>query len=597
MSIESQASPQSELALLEHALGLDNAGGKESRQTTQHTFAVSYLRVSSQRQMTTAVDLDKDGNSVATQREATTILSRKYNTSIIKEFLEPAQSAQSIDKRKVFKELLKFLRENPQVKYVLIYARSRAFRNHIDAALTKRMLKLMDVRLISATDDFGEGHEAEAMEGITDIFNELQVRKSGDDIRDKLLHKVKNGGTVGRARIGYLNVRKDYAGQLVNTIDIDPSRAPLIRWAFEAYASGEYSIARLHRELSEQGLTTRPSKKWTQKMISDSQLAALLADPYYVGYIRYKGQLYKGRHEPLIPASTFVKVQSVLEYRRARHQRDKIHQHFLRGLLTCSVCHEKGSTRRLVFARTKGRNDYYDFFLCTGRLDNDCTLGAVRVADAEAAVFEEVRRLTIDVEELAELRREFRDFVTSSQQAEQEQRANYRRQLARLSVKEDNLLNLVADGVVASKKARERLIELAVQQDELRQKLIDVDDALERGAKSLSLHLDLLERPADYFQHSPDTERRRIVETFFKALRVGKEAEPRVQTTITPVLREPTAQLQSIRPSNVLTKQNRPHQNDGGDPETTNPQNLWVNGLHKYNLVGALGLEPRTKGL
>lgn len=194
-----------------------------------------------------------------------------------------------------------------------------------------------------------------------------------------------------------------------------------------------------------------------------------------------------------------MKVQSVLEYRRGRHQRDKIHQHFLRGLMTCSACHEKGLTRRLVFARTKGRNAYYDFFVCTGRLDNGCTLGAVRVADAEAAVFEAVRRLTISPSDLANLRREFRHFVASSQQAEMEQKANYRQQLSRLGVKEDNLLNLVADGAIASKKARERLIELAVQQDDLRQMLNEIDHVFERGAKSLSLHLDLLERPADYF--------------------------------------------------------------------------------------------------
>jgi hypothetical protein len=36
--------------------------------------------------------------------------------------------------------------------------RSRIFRNHIDAATTKRQLENLGVKLISAKEDFGEGY-------------------------------------------------------------------------------------------------------------------------------------------------------------------------------------------------------------------------------------------------------------------------------------------------------------------------------------------------------------------------------------------------------------------------------------------------------
>ena len=41
-------------------------------------------------------------------------------------------------------------------------------------------------------------------------------------------------------------------------VEIDPDRAPLIRWAFETYAWGETSVTGLLRELTARGLTTVP---------------------------------------------------------------------------------------------------------------------------------------------------------------------------------------------------------------------------------------------------------------------------------------------------------------------------------------------------
>ncbi len=183
--------------------------------------------------MHTAIDIDADGNSIATQRDLCRKRCKRLKAPIVHEFVEPGNSAQSIAKRPVFRQLLSFIEENPEVGYVVIYMRSRIFRNQADAAITKRILAGMGVKLISAKEEFGDGYMADAMEAITDIMNEVQVRQSGEDIKQKLLHKAKNGGTVGRAKLGYKNVRKDFDGRLVNTIAIDKKRAPLVRWAFE----------------------------------------------------------------------------------------------------------------------------------------------------------------------------------------------------------------------------------------------------------------------------------------------------------------------------------------------------------------------------
>ncbi|MGH3712179.1 MAG: recombinase family protein [Micromonosporaceae bacterium] len=176
-------------------------------------YGIDYLRVSSKRQLDTAADVDPDGNSVNTQREYCQGKAKTMGVVLKKEFIEPGTSAQSVDKRPVFRELLAYLKDHPEIRYVFIYMRSRAFRNFTDAAITKRQLLGMGVKLVSAKEDFGEGIMADAMEAVTDIMNEVQVRLSGQDIATKMHNKARNGGTLGRAKLGYANSRLDIEGR------------------------------------------------------------------------------------------------------------------------------------------------------------------------------------------------------------------------------------------------------------------------------------------------------------------------------------------------------------------------------------------------
>ena len=323
--------------------------------------AVIYLRVSTPRQLHTAADLDEDGNSIATQRVEALRKAHTLQATVVREFVEPGQSAQTIAKRAEFKKMLLYLDEHPEVKYVVIYMRSRVFRNFTDAAITKRELLQKGVRLMSAKEEFGDGYMADAMEAITDIMNEVQVRMNGEDVKVKMAHKVEQGGSVGRAKLGYLNVRKDYSGRLVNTIDVDPERGQLVAWAFEQYATGQYSISQLCSLMEEQGLTTRASPTRSERPVSNSRLAGVLRDPYYTGVNRYKGKLYVGRHEALISKDTFLKVQEILDQRNRQGDRDIVHFHYLKGVLYCGECLQAGRRSRLLYSQNTGNGGMYEY--------------------------------------------------------------------------------------------------------------------------------------------------------------------------------------------------------------------------------------------
>ena len=72
--------------------------------------------------------------------------------------------------------------------------------------------------------------------GIMSSIAEFYSRNLATEVTTGLPQKLAQGGTPGRAPIGYLNVRKtDERGREVRTVEVDSERAPLITWAFEQY--------------------------------------------------------------------------------------------------------------------------------------------------------------------------------------------------------------------------------------------------------------------------------------------------------------------------------------------------------------------------
>ncbi len=167
-----------------------------------------------------------------------------------------------------------------------------------------------------------------------------------------LTRKAATGGTPNRAPIGYLNVHvRDENGRDIRTVQIDPERGPLICWAVQAYASGNWTISQLHHELIARGLTSLPTPKRPAKPMSLSSLHRMLGNPYYKGDVIYRGVKYAGSHEPLVPPEVWYQVQYVLTAHNTAGDRTQRHDHYLKGTLYCGSC---GS--RLLISNAKSRN-------------------------------------------------------------------------------------------------------------------------------------------------------------------------------------------------------------------------------------------------
>ena len=482
--------------------------------------AVTYLRVSSKRQMDTAADIDPDGNSIATQREACRRKADHLGATIVEEFVEPGTSAQTIEKRSIFRQMLGYLNEHPDIDYVVIYMRSRAFRNLGDAVLTKRRLEQMRIKLVSAKEDFGEGIMADAMEAVTDIMNEVQVRMSGEDIKIKMRHKAENGGTLTRAKLGYKNIRVEHEGRLVNTIGLDQERAPLVRTMFELYATGEYSIERLSDAVADLGLTTRPTRRNASQPVATSHIHRMLSDPYYTSVVVYQGEMYPGRHEAIVGRDLFDRVQEVLATRSTRGQRDRKHFHYLKGLLYCERCRAAGRTSRLVYGESTGASGRkYPYYVCMGRQRGGvCDLPNLPVHLVERAVARYYPTLAFGEDFSQAAVRAIHGVMTDEKRTVQDLHDGFRKRLKELEVQEERLLDLATDGDLPKAKIKQRLRRIQIDRERAQEGLRETGEQLAVGAQVLLTYAQLLEEPAALYEIAPPAVRRQLNEAFFQRL-------------------------------------------------------------------------------
>ena len=566
--------------------------------------AVIYLRVSSVGQVNT--DYDPEGISIPAQREACRRKAAQLGVEIPAdgEYVEPGRSGTNMEQRPAFQAMLERLRTERDVKYVIVYKLSRMNRNRVDDALVLVSLRRYHVTLISATESIDETPVGQLMHGILAAFNEYRSAEDGADIRYKMREKAKRGGTLGRAPIGYINVRERFEGREVRTVVIDDSRGPLVRQAFELYATGEYTLDRLQQTMADQGLSTRPTAKWPEQPVSLNTLHVMLHDPYYIGVVEYDGETYPGRHEPLIPLPLWERVQEVLDVRSQRGSRDRVNQHYLKGLLFCGRCQAAGRQHRLIYTIAKGRRgESYAYFLCRGRQEHVCELPYLSAQRVEDEVGREFARLQLPSGFADTVLEKITEVLADEQQTTRTLRRNLTQELARLDVREERLLDLAAEGTLSQVKIRIRLTQLTQDRARITDELGKVDIQLSDGAELLRLAIQLLADPGRLFQRADDPNRRRLTQTFFERLYVDDEG------VSSAVLRPPfddlaeasAAYLRPARtPAELLVIRNR-RPSGAGTPVDGTKIGLLAHavcgvGSSKTVMVEVAGIEPASFG-
>ena len=465
--------------------------------------AVIYLRVSSAQQV--EKDLTEEGYSIPAQREACHRYLEQKGWDVAGEFVDAGESARSAD-RPALQEMLRAVHDDPTIKFVVIHKVDRIARNLEDHADIRAALSKSGARLVSASEGIDDTASGRMVEGILASIAEYYSANLSNEIKKGMHQKVKMGGWPRRAPIGYLNKRETIASRNVASVIIDPDRGPLVKEAFERYATGRTSASTLAQLMREKGLRTLGGAP-----ITASRWLEIFRNPFYPGRVVWDGEEYEGAHEALITPELFTKVETVLLVRNAAGSRDNRHFHHLKGTLRCGEC-----GNLLSFSRSKGRHARYDYFYCLSK--SRCSQPYIPTDEAEEAVEALYDHISMPKETTTLFLEGLHDTIKELRAGEDNERERLQRRIDKLDRERLKLMQaLYAEAIPLSvlKKEQQRITgEIAKANRRLETLSTRLDEAQVQIEQALRLATVVAPR---YRIYAPQT-RHKFNKAIFKAI-------------------------------------------------------------------------------
>ena len=299
-------------------------------QVMKNCFA--YIRVSTAKQ-------GEQGVSLQEQRDAITRYADRNSLTIAQWYEERETAAKR--GRPVFTQMLKRLRKG-EAEGIIIHKIDRSARNLRDwADLGELIDHGTDVYFVNESLDLhSRGGRLSA--DIQAVVAADYIRNLREETRKGFYGRLKQGLYPMPAPVGYLD-----QGQGKQKLP-DPVKAPLVRKAFELYATRRYNLTTLSDKLFELGLRNSKGNKLIRTGLSE-----MLNNPFYIGLIRLKrtGETFSGNHPPIIKTTLFQRVQEILSGRTVEVERR--HNFTFRRLLKCHLCRHS-----LVGEKQKGHVYY-----------------------------------------------------------------------------------------------------------------------------------------------------------------------------------------------------------------------------------------------
>ncbi len=285
--------------------------------------AIIYCRVSSKEQET--------GYSLDAQEKLLTDYA-KDKFAIVGKSYRISESASGKQIRKKFNEMMSDVRKS-KIPVILCEKTDRLTRNMKDALGISEWLQEDASHAVHfVKENFIANRETKAHENLVwDMkvaIAKFYSQNLSEEVKKGQKEMLAQGRFPTKAPIGYMTIGEE--GHKTHVLN--PETAPLIKQMFEWYATGNYSIIRLEKELYDRGIRTKSGKRFRK-----SKIHVALQDPFYIGKMRWLGVIYPAVHEALIKTDLFDKVQTTLR-RQIKNPKYQKHNPLFRAKITCTGC-------------------------------------------------------------------------------------------------------------------------------------------------------------------------------------------------------------------------------------------------------------------
>ena len=300
----------------------------KNEQSTTKIKAISFCRVSSKEQADEGYSLESQEKlleAYATDDKRDYKIDKTYKIT---------ESASGKQIRKTFKEMLAYVTER-KIKIILCEKIDRLTRNMKDASTIDDWVKDKDTtgrQVHFVKENFILNADTKAHDSLVWDMKVAIARfysnNLSEEVRKGQKEKIAQGWLPTKPPLGYRTI----GDKGHKTHVIDEKIAPYIRKMFELYATGNYSTLSLVKVMYKEGLRNREGKR-----VGKSRLHQLLSDPFYYGKMRWKGEITKAEHEPLIPKELFDDVQKIL-VRKIKYPMYRKHMPVFKAMLRCGEC-------------------------------------------------------------------------------------------------------------------------------------------------------------------------------------------------------------------------------------------------------------------
>jgi site-specific DNA recombinase len=457
--------------------------------------AVVYLRVSTKEQA-------EEGYSIAAQQDACTRFVKSKGWDLVDVYSDRGESARTTD-RPQFQLMLRNIAEDSSIRFLVVHKLDRLARSIRDYAAVRDLLDKAGVQLMSVTEGLEATASGKMVEGMLAVVAEWYSNNLSTEIRKGQAQKLREGVWPNLAPIGYRNTRHETVpGQRRGRAAIVPDeQAPLVREAFDLYATGGWALTALADEMYRRGLRNRRGGR-----VSRSRLHEMLSNPAYVGKIPWKGAVYEGTHEPIVPAEVFELVQERLSSHGRSKERQRKHSHFLKGLLRCGAC-----GGRLLYNVVKGRNKRdFAYFGCASHFNarRSCREPYVPARAMERAVEDLYRGIRLPRGLRARLERILEEEVIASERHRAQETRFVARRLERLATERERLLDFYLAGDIDREIFRERKARIEEEVKDLESRTADQTARLGQARELVGLALKLARNcHASYRKASSETKK------------------------------------------------------------------------------------------
>ncbi len=459
---------------------------------------ILYARVSS-------VAQEESGYSLPAQEKLLTEYAENKEFKIEKTF-SVSESASGQKQRQVFGEMLDLMKKKG-IKIIICEKVDRLTRNLRDAVKINEWVNEDSEREVhfakenwTLTKDSKSGERF--LWNIRVSTAQFYTDNLSEEVKKGQKEKIAQGWLPTKPPIGYRT--EGDKGRKIHLID--PVKAPLVKKMFEIYSSGNYSLLRLNKTMYELGLRTRGGNRMVK-----SRMADILQDPFYYGKVKWNGEIYDGKQEPLISKELYQAVQNVMHSKNT----PKYRKHFFlfKSLISCDKCGGK-ITWETHKGYVYGHCNYY-YKDCSQRewyreqdVDKQVALILSGFRIKQSGVFEWVRKA------LKDGHRDKKEFHSSAI-------GDMNSRLEQIQKRMDRLYDEKLDGKIPEDFYKRKLKEYSEEREVLLESIRNHTESDDRYFEFNNSLFELAQRAHEIYASIQDTDQKRsLLRLIFKDIRL-----------------------------------------------------------------------------